>query len=85
MKSNFLLKNKALLVSLLIGFGTVFTSAMLIEPANAQDASADSGIEDVEDTVDSLGSVAGGATGVVLLSLGVRLAIKQVNRIMTKG
>ncbi len=83
MKSNFLLRNKALLISLLIGFGTVFTSSILIKPVNAQ--TADSGIQDVEATVESLGGIAGGATTVVLLSMGVRLAVKQVNRIMTKG
>lgn len=65
---------------LLIG-GSVVGLALISQPANAQT----SPVTQVEDTVNSVGSIAGTAAGVVVVAMGVRLAIKQVNRVMTKG
>ena len=72
------MSNKKLLLS-----GAALT-AFISVPANAQTTEA-SGIDDVASTVDSLGGIAGAAATIVILAMGVRLAIKQVNRVMTKG
>ena len=53
-------------------------------PVMAQNTQA-SGIADVGTTVDTLAGIAGAAATVVIVAMGVRLAIKQVNRVMTKG
>lgn len=42
-------------------------------------------LQDVQDTLTTVGTIAASAAGIVLVALGVRLGIKQVNRIMTKG
>lgn len=49
-------------------------------PTNATE-----GITQVNDAVSGVGTVAGAAVTFVLLAMGVRLAIKQVNRVMVKG
>ncbi len=51
-------------------------------PVNAQESDP---VQDVSDTVDSVGGITTVAAGIIALSLGVRLAVKQVNRVMTKG
>ena len=48
-------------------------------------ANENSAIDDVTAMVTSIGTITGVATGVVLGAMGVRLAIKQVNRLTTKG
>lgn len=65
---------------LLVG-GSVVGLALISQPVNAQT----SPVSQVEDTVNSVGTIAGTAASIVVVALGVRLAIKQVNRIMTKG
>jgi high-affinity Fe2+/Pb2+ permease len=42
-------------------------------------------IQQVTDTVTAVGAVTGVVTTIVLAAMGVRLAIKQVNRVATKG
>ena len=60
-------------------------STVISVPVNAQTTTEQSSIADVENTVDSIAGIAGAAATVVILAMGVRLAIKQVNRVMTKG
>ena len=58
-------------------------SALIISvPANAQDADP---VTDVNNMVTSIGTITAGVTTVVIAALTVRLAVKQVNRLMTKG
>lgn len=60
------------------------SSALLLASATTVQAqSAD--IQKVEDDVTAVGGITGIAAGVVIGAMGVRLAIKQVNRIMVKG
>jgi hypothetical protein len=42
-------------------------------------------VEDVNAMVTSIGSITAGVVGVVVGAMTVRLAVKQVNRLMTKG
>ena len=72
---------------LLIVGGAIASSTLITIPVNAQTAETTSsaGIEDVANTVTTLGTIAGSAAAVVIVAMGVRLAIKQVNRVMTKG
>jgi hypothetical protein len=65
--------------STLVG-GTVLASQIL-QPANA--APAD--LADVTGTITALTALAGAAVAVALLPMGVRLAIKTVNRLTVKG
>lgn len=60
------------------GGAAALTVAVGAEPANAS-------ITEVSDTVTALGGIAGAAATIVIGAMGVRLAIKQVNRVMTKG
>lgn len=64
--------------------GAASSSLFISVPANAQQT-ATSGITEVGDTVDELAGIAGAAATVVIVAMGVRLAIKQINRVMTKG
>ena len=65
--------------------GAIVLSSLAGTPVMAQDANPSSGIQQVQDTVTSIGGIASSAVGIVVLAMGVRLAIKQVNRVMTKG
>ena len=55
---------------------------ILTQPANAQDSDP---LTDLQSTLTQVGTIAGSAVAIVLVALGIRLGIKQVNRIMTKG
>lgn len=68
---------------LLIGGSTLASLLIMSQPVNAQEAT--SPIDDVKSTVESIGGIAASAAGFVIIAMGVRLAIKQVNRVMTKG
>lgn len=61
--------------------GVVVTSAFIEQPANAQSV----GVQNVSDTVTSVGTVNAIAIPIVLVAMGVRLAIKLVNRLSVKG
>lgn len=54
-----------------------------VSPTYAQTAPA--GITEVSNTVTSLGGIAAAITTIVLGAMGVRMAIKLVNRVATKG
>ncbi|UAJ71784.1 hypothetical protein IQE94_11635 [Synechocystis sp. PCC 7339] len=41
--------------------------------------------EDVGNTVTAIGTVTGGVAAIVLTAMGFRIAVKQVNRMTTKG
>ncbi|MGK7893258.1 MAG: hypothetical protein AB4372_06415 [Xenococcus sp. (in: cyanobacteria)] len=73
---NFDQKKHILLASSILGSSLVVT-----QPVFAQSDP----VADVESTLSTIGTIAGTAAGIVVVSLGVRLAIKQVNRVMTKG
>jgi hypothetical protein len=61
--------------------GGIIGTAAISQPAQAQSA----GIADVSAMVTTLGTVAGAVVTVVLFAMGVRLAIKIVNRLTVKG
>ena len=65
---------------LIIGGSAIVATSIVGQPAFAQNA-----IDDIQSTLNTIGTIAGVAGGIVVVSLGIRLAIKQVNRIMTKG
>jgi hypothetical protein len=71
----------------LAGAAVVGSAAILsaTEPANAQAAPTGGDIAAVSSTVTALGGLAAAATTVVLGAMGVRLAIKLVNRVAVKG
>lgn len=73
-------KNTVKVIGGAIVFNSIAGQAVL-----AQDAGTGGGVQEVADTVDSIGGIAGAAVSIVVLAMGVRLAIKQVNRVMTKG
>lgn len=75
--------NKQKTQAKVIGGALVFNS-LAGQAVMAQDAGS-GGVQEVADTVDSIGGIAGAAVSIVVLAMGVRLAIKQVNRVMTKG
>lgn len=52
--------------------------------ASSQPAKADT-IADISALVTSLSTITGAAAGVIVLAMGVRIAVKQVNRLMSKG
>ena len=54
------------------------TTALVAQPAHAT-------VQEVQDTVTAVGAVAGLATTIVLGAMGVRIAIKQVNRVSSKA
>jgi hypothetical protein len=62
--------------------GGIVGTAAISQPAQAQSAG---GIADVSTMVTTLGTVAGAVVTVVLFAMGVRLAIKIVNRLTVKG
>ena len=64
--------------------GAIVMSSLTGQAVMAQEATG-GGVQEVADTVDSIGGIAGAAVSIVVLAMGVRLAIKQVNRVMTKG
>lgn len=66
---------------LVIGGSSAVLLALVSQPANAQNAA----VAEVESTVNQVGGIAGIAASIVILAMGVRIAIKQVNRVMTKG
>ena len=53
------------------------------QPASAQDSNDP--IADINAMVDNIGTITGGVITVIIAALTVRLGIKQVNRLMTKG
>lgn len=54
-------------------------------PVFAQAAASTGGVSDVSTMVTSLGGIAAAVTTVVLGAMGVRMAIKLVNRVGVKG
>lgn len=58
--------------------------AIGVTPTLAQTAPT-GGVADVSATVTSLGGIAAAITTIVLGAMGVRMAIKLVNRVATKG
>lgn len=64
--------------------GAIVLNSIASQTVMAQEATG-GGVQEVADTVDSIGGIAGAAVSIVVLAMGVRLAIKQVNRVMTKG
>lgn len=72
-KSNFLVSSGLAISSIAIG----------VSPTFAQTAPA--GVADVSATVTSLGGISAAITTIVLGAMGVRMAIKLVNRVATKG
>ena len=72
-------KNNLKIVGGAIAFNSLATSAVM-----AQETATGS-ITEVSDTVDAIGGIAGAAVSIVVVAMGVRLAIKQVNRVMTKA
>ena len=52
------------------------------QPASAQ---TDDPIADINAMVDNIGTITSGVITVIIAALTVRLGIKQVNRLMTKG
>ena len=80
-KQKFIDKHSGLIIG---GGALAITSALMTQPVNAQTTAASS-IDDVGNAIDSIAGIAGAAATVVILAMGVRLAIKQVNRVMTKG
>lgn len=62
----------------LIGVGISLTA---VEPANAQSDP----VADITSMVSSLGTITGSVVGIVVGAMTLRLAVKQVNRLMTKG
>ena len=68
---------------LVIG-GAAASLALSATPSVAQDAGG-GGVDDVSSMLTSVAGIAGTAVGIVVLAMGVRIAIKQVNRVMTKG
>lgn len=76
-KTQFIDKRTGLLIG---SSATAATSLVLFStPAQAE------GIDDVSAMLTSVAAIAGSAVGIVVLAMGVRIAIKQVNRVMTKG
>lgn len=61
------------------------SSALLLATASSVQAQNADPVQDVSDSVSSIGNITGVAAGVVIAAMGVRMAIKQVNRIMVKG
>lgn len=74
--------NRAELAKYGLGAGTaaVATTAIVSQPAMAQ-----GDIAEVESTVQAVGGVAAAAVSIVLGAMGVRFAIKQVNRVSSKA
>ena len=70
-------KERLIVASSLAAAGTVVSV-----PAFAQSTDP---LEDLASTLTTVGTIGGSAVSIILLGLGVRLGIKQVNRIMTKG
>lgn len=68
---------------LVIGSSAVVATAVISQPVFAQTTTDP--LQDVQDTLTTVGTIAGVAGGIVVVSLGIRLGIKQVNRVMTKG
>ena len=79
--TNFLSDNKARKYGVLGGGAA--TVALVSQPAMAQTANAS--ITEVSDTIGLLAGVGGAAATVAITVMGVRLAIKQVNRATVKG
>ena len=73
-KSNFLASSVLATGAVVIG----------VSPTYAQTTTT-GGVADVNATVTSLGGVAAAITTIVLGAMGVRMAIKLVNRVATKG
>lgn len=69
-----------------IALGSVASAPLLLTsaPAFAQETPADP-VGEVNSMVTSIGTITTGVIGVVVAGLTVRLAVKQVNRLMTKG
>lgn len=65
---------------LLIGGSVVAAGVLASQPVLAQDP-----IADLQTTLGTIGGIAATAGGIVVVAMGIRLAIKQVNRVMTKG
>ncbi len=70
-------KKTALKSSLMAGATTVISV-----PAFAQDATS---VQQVNDSVSTIATAGGAAVAIAVSGLAVRLAIKQVNRLMTKA
>ena len=76
---NFDNKKKAAALS-----GFVASAVVIEQPVLAQTASS-SNIDNVSSMITSLGGIAAAVTVVVLGAMGVRMAIKLVNRVGVKG
>ena len=63
-----------------VSTAAVATTALISQPAMAQ-----GDIAEVESTVQAVGGVAAAAVSIVLGAMGVRFAIKQVNRVSSKA
>lgn len=72
-------RNQKLLVA---GAAIAGTTLVRTQPASAQ---ATDPVEQVNSMVTNLGTITGGVVTVIIASLTVRLAVKQVNRLMTKA
>lgn len=70
----------------LLASSAIAASAVVIgvSPTYAQTAPT-GGVADVSTTVTSLGGISAAITTIVLGAMGVRMAIKLVNRVATKG
>ena len=68
---------------LVIGSSVITSLLFTAQSVRAEDAGDP--ISEVSNTVDSIGVIAGTAASIVIVAMGVRLAIKQVNRVMTKA
>ena len=66
-----------------VALGAVASAPLLLtsSPAFAQDDP----VGEVNSMVSSIGTITSGVIGVVVAGLTVRMAVKQVNRLMTKG
>ena len=59
-------------------------SVLVITPGVLAQAAPDP-VTEVNNLVTNLGTITGGVITVMIAAIGVRLAIKQLNRLMTKG
>ena len=72
-------KKQTLIASGVVGTSVVATSS----PVLAQ--TANNGVTAVNALVTDLGTITAGVTTVIIAAMGVRMAIKFVNRMMVKG
>jgi type IV secretory pathway VirB2 component (pilin) len=69
----------------IVGAGVAAAAIAYESPASAQSTPSNANIDAVSTMITSLGGIAAAVTVVVLGAMGVRMAIKLVNRVGVKG